>query len=283
MKTKKRLRQLEAEIDELDLRFRELQRIATPPDHPFNAVESIPFVKHHDADTTDIHIGPAEPTTRYVLPPAPLTGRVVKVHRRLPDDTGNSPGLMMFFRRRPDGTWQHVQVDGGRWAADPDDDWEYSWLEILGLDVFEPAELVPLSDVEQEDERLYGPSHARWGDPYQPCPWFHTEAGQTTFCAMGVEHTGPHKDATGNPLGQTVASGVAYDNAAGLAVARDTPCTCGRPDRHQPGCPRFAQVSGAATPDPWAPTQLCGATDGDGTECFLVEGHTGPHGEEPPF
>jgi len=129
-----------------------------------------------------------------------------------------------------------------------------------------PAELVPLTDQEARDESLYGPYGARWGNPDVPCPYTLTVpsagtwvtvqgaeivasgATQSTYrhqCALGVGHAGPHRDRHDQVLGMTEPSGL---STTGRATELDlhTPCTCGRPDQHQPGCPRHARVAGVA-------------------------------------
>lgn len=164
----------------------------------------------------------------FSLEPQPVTGRVVRAN------TDSGPA---YYRRQSGGLWERVEPVEGRWfqvAAAPGMPSDCWWSELLTE--HSQVELVPLTATEVEDERLYGPSHARWGDPYNWCPY--------VGCSLGIEHIGPHRNEQDQPLGLTEPSGEVWDNATEIEVARRTPCTCGRPDRHLPGCPRYARVSG---------------------------------------
>lgn len=178
---------------------------------------------------------------RFELPDGPVTGRVVRAM------DGSA-----WWRRRRDGKYERVEPHDGRWRViEPDGPHWWSWPGLLAEEG--PLEEVPLTDVEIEDERLYGPSHARWGDPYTPCPWgSRVQKPDETWvpvvaCALGVEHVGPHQDAIGGYLGVTeLDPDLPPPGPDELRASLAEGCSCGRPDRHQPGCPRYRRAAGTA-------------------------------------
>lgn len=94
-----------------------------------------------------------------------------------------------------------------------------------------------------EDARLYGPIGERWGDPTQPCPY--------TGCALKLGHIGPHVDAGDQDISPTDSEPVKGHNPV--------ICTCGHPDNHRPGCPRFVMARGAIDPTTVIPAPSIGA------------------------
>lgn len=137
--------------------------------------------------------------------------------------------------RATDGT-TYQRVATGMWKREdgkPDLGW-FSWAYIL--ERHNRVQLVPLTDAELDDAKLYGPPGQRWGDPNEPCPY--------QPCALRLQHAGPHIDDEGNPLAQTEAT--EDDPTFGRVTRADLAvvCTCGQPGRHLPTCPRYARLTG---------------------------------------
>lgn len=107
-----------------------------------------------------------------------------------------------------------------------------------------PLELLPLTDQEIEDERIYGPIGARWGFPDRPCPYrdhsrIDPKTSAVVSCALGRGHIGPHLDKNKNPLG--------LDREFNPDQASDPSavwCTCGQPGLHLEHCPRYTRLTG---------------------------------------
>lgn len=189
-----------------------------------------------------------KPVVTYELPGAPPTGSRIRTRyghvfrRGLP--TGE-PGFGQW------GEWH--EVDGGAVRA---------WGTLL-LD----GPLTLLDDDEAPHiAALYGPKSGRWGDPEIPCPWRHLNAHYAAthglpegaqlgdICALGIGHTGPHRDARGWPLGMTQgvdSRTIQPQGSSPAAVTREdleTLCMCGHPAQHRPGCPRWDRMAGPSGP-----------------------------------
>jgi hypothetical protein len=200
----------------------------------------------HDLDD-DARPQPVDLPTRYVMPGVP------PIETELIDNRGDRWKIAVD----PFGTHYAELLPG------PDVDQDegvttLAWHQLL-------AHKGPLTVCEQdpEDARLYGPWGARWGRPDHPCPFYATQAaeepsadgeglriiGYAGNCALGVGHVGPHVDPGGNPLNP--ASPTPYIGPVSIspAQASETPCDCGNPAEHQPGCPRYARTTGHAPTD----------------------------------
>lgn len=167
---------------------------------------------------------PDEPLSKptYALPyPPPLEHRVVDTNGRR--WTHYVPGR---FRR--------VLVEDAPTVGIPE--WA-EWSDLLVS--YGPVTLDEWTDEEKAGFELYGPPGGRWGNPNEECPFY--------ACALGVGHIGMHYDDAGNPIGASEADGSTVDASITPHEASQTPCTCGHPDRHRPGCPRYDRVSGVAT------------------------------------
>lgn len=178
------------------------------------------------------------------------------------------PGAPPTERKVTDGGRTWVRHPSGAWASAFDSNPEVFWTWAELLDSYGILTLVPLTPDEEQEAALYGPPGARWGDPHTPCPYGSYGAislGVTVYidiepdvlddapirCVLGVGHVGPHIDQNGNWLGQTVATEFNLAGSAGITPqqAAQTPCTCGNPAQHQPGCPRYVRVRGYELPD----------------------------------
>jgi len=143
------------------------------------------------------------------------------------------PGPPPIERRVLDRTglaWHHAEDD--QWYAS-DSRERTSWVDLLADRA--PLILVSLTDEERESERMYGPLGARWGDPTKPCPYI--------GCRYRLGHIGGHVNRHGD-----VMLGTGVSDAGSLSVspqeAAETLCTCGHPEAHRPGCPRYERISG---------------------------------------
>lgn len=167
------------------------------------------------------------PKPTYAIPnPPPLEYRVV-------DRTGQK--------------WTHLK-DAPGWFDRDDSGRREEWVDLL--DAFGPVTLDEWTDEERASFELYGPPGARWGNPAQPCSHY--------ACSLGWGHTGLHiNDVTGEPIEPPPADGTTVDAGITPHESSETPCTCGHPDRHRPGCPRYARTAGlttaGVTDDPDAP------------------------------
>jgi hypothetical protein len=165
-----------------------------------------------------------EAPTSYRLPGAPPTGSHVLT---------NPGGVFVRVPDRADsqGQW-------GMWEEVRDDDEtpiQVPWSLLLE---YGPLILLPETEKDRASAVLYGPVGARWGDPDSPCPY--------RDCGLGLNHTGPHKDPQGTPLGVTEADpgGRVHTSSITPGVNSQVICTCGTPANHQPQCPRFPRTSG---------------------------------------
>lgn len=117
------------------------------------------------------------------------------------------------------------------------------WANLL--DQYGPLTLV---EEDQADAAMYGPIGARWGRPEIPCPFTlygdDDAPSSATQCALGLNHAGPHRDQAGAALDESDADGSRISAGISPHEASKTPCTCGHPDAHKPGCPRYTRVSG---------------------------------------
>jgi len=222
-----------------------------------------------DAGLVNVALAATRDPDVYELPGAPPTGRIVRPELGSTDAHGNPfVNAAIGFVRERDGKFyccSLLKTEYGQHAYG-DDAW--TWAELLGE--YNRLHLLPLTDEEQEQARLYGPPGERWGDLSQPCPYVQDigDAAPATTpwgaCFLRFGHIGPHVDGQGRPMGQTVAdedspSSSAYhlrgSGPAGpdvtLADGRTVPtvhpddaCTCLNPGQHQPGCPRHRRMSG---------------------------------------
>lgn len=179
-----------------------------------------------------------EPVVTYAIPGPPPTEHKV------------TDMLGVVWIRMKDGLFTELDPDTGR-PANVNQAETWVWLLQQG-----PLTLVPWTEEEKAEHELYGPPGARWGDPHTPCPWWESFMGPTDgSCALGIHHIGLHRNSKGEALGETPAPDQAlppYDQpsevAGGAGIspheAAETPCTCGNPAVHQPGCPRFERTSG---------------------------------------
>lgn len=168
---------------------------------------------------------PAAPAT-YALPGSPPTGTRLK---------GRSGKI--YHRVPPAAHWSNnpLPADAYGYWAEVNDDAEtptlYGWHWLLLEDG--PLAGIPPTPEEIEEERLYGPVGARWGDPGTPCPFL--------GCALGVGHIGWHRRDDGSEF--------TFDPDPSLTPPSTKPhmdvlCTCGRPAMHEPGCPRRERMEG---------------------------------------
>lgn len=176
----------------------------------------------------------AEPVVIYRLPGAPPVGRHVLT---------NNGRIFVRVDPHPDETYLHGDI--GPWGLfqevietpnqiDQDLD-RRPWGSLLAYDG--PLTLLPAAPEDRAIAVLYGPAGARWGDPDTPCPY--------RGCVYGTFHTGAHIDDTGALLGQTTLDpGAKTVTAAVTRQDLETPCTCGTPHQHQPGCPRYQRITG---------------------------------------
>lgn len=175
----------------------------------------------------------AEPIT-YQLPGAPPSGRSVRdsvgrVWKR--DERIANESLYGQW-----GSWTEIDTDDGSVSLL---DNRVAWTMLLQ---YGPLTLLDLTEQEWEDARIYGPPGARWGNPAEPCPFVGRPNLNAKLdvpmdlrnCKLGVGHIGVHTDCEGYTL---------YGDGAATDVKVD-PCNCGRPGRHQPGCPRYELTAG---------------------------------------
>lgn len=219
---------------------------------------------------------PTDPD-RYAMPGAPPAGRKVR------DQAGQIWKITgQTSQASPFGPWWPTVVLAGRDELGPVAPLSRWWPDLLTLG---PVVLVPLTPDEVDDERLYGPIGARWGDPSQPCHF--------PDCRLGVGHIGAHLDDDDQPLGRftdpIVLDGVTVwpqpsdqDDGPNL-----TPCTCDeRGTGHAPSCPRW--IGSTAVPAPRCGNRpMMGDAAIVGPEstigelidaaCELSAGHNGSH------
>lgn len=149
-----------------------------------------------------------------------------------PVDRDVTDGLSVW-RRMPTGRYVALDADGQPVPAA----YGMDWVTLLqGAD--KPLRLVPLTPEQESDATLYGPPGARWGQIGDPCPRFE--------CNLWRGHIGAHQDSTGKAIAAAV---LAEDDippgpGGGLAAitpqeSAETPCTCGDPAAHRPGCARY--------------------------------------------
>lgn len=202
----------------------------------------------HDGFHSDVLVvtpEPAPPAVRYELPGQPVTGR------HLLDCEGAT------WVKRDHDEYQHVRTYDPAIDQDvPIDDGDVlTWGRLLSR--YAPLELLDLTPAELESEKIYGPIGARWGNPDEPCPYiapsmpYHPDLSDADYrCSLGRGHVGVHTNAKGAQLGVTQLD-QRFD-AAGREIHsvsvvteedRNTPCTCHRPDAHQPGCPRYERIA----------------------------------------
>lgn len=190
---------------------------------------------HDDRAASDPH---AAPPVVYTLPAPPPRGSRVTARGRV---------------------WTHLDHTGDR-ALFHDLDARPAvtaipWPNLL--DEYGPLTL--LDDQDDDDERLYGPRGARWGDPSRPCPYVGrswvdelADFGESP-CALGLNHAGVHKDRYGDPLGESFADGSVASVGISPHDAAEVVCTCGHPAAHEPDCPRYQRMrhtaSAILTPD----------------------------------
>lgn len=212
--------------------------------HPYNGTTD----RHswqNDGDnraTMDPHA--PKPTT-YTIPLPPPVGRRVRTAEVRDTKTGELKLPELLWTVQPDGTLTDQYGAFGTWV----------WV----LETFGVAELVELTDDEHASAELYGPVGMRWADPDGPmCPYAEyvgshdPETPDLRDCALRVGHGGPHRDTHGQVLGlNSIVEGPLNVTPQ---VAAQTPCTCGRPDQHQPGCPRHHRMSHTPTTLPDPPT-----------------------------
>lgn len=185
---------------------------------------------------------PMAPPATFQLPAAPPTGRRVRSSR-----TGES------FRRLPaeeiesfnDPEMDRVLLLWGVWRTETGGNVgeRWGWSALL-------AELGPLvvlpDDQDPREAELYGPIGQRWGNPAKPCP--------KDSCLLGIFHVGPHEFAA-----PAIADARMFDLPAqpfsGEVRIDPNQCNCGRPQEHQPDCPRYAWMAGTAEPSPTPPDQ----------------------------
>jgi hypothetical protein len=204
----------------------------------------------------------------YELPGAPVVGRIVQPILGSTDAEGRPfVNASLAYRRNRDGNFVEVTLVKDRYGETvlPE---PWTWAGLLGL--YGRLRLVPLTAEEEATAKLYGPIGERWGDVSQPCPYVGelstTDNGQGLEpygpCSLRVGHTGPHVDSQGRPMGQTTVDpdapvvGVGYrlegdpvdielpDGRIVPGVLPADRCTCGHPEQHRPGCPRYSRVSG---------------------------------------
>lgn len=113
---------------------------------------------------------------------------------------------------------------------------EWEWPDLL--EAHGPLHLVPLTREQEHAATLYGPPGARWGQIGDPCPRFE--------CNLWRGHVGEHQDSTGKAIAaaELAADDIPAGPGGGLAAitpqeAAQTPCTCGDPAAHRPGCARY--------------------------------------------
>lgn len=187
----------------------------------------------------------AIPPAQFDLPGAPPTGRRVRAIRGGQVFERITPRADMTPKDGLPGTWgAWLLIDpAGDEPRDPDTNAPepllLSWGTLLGI--YGPVQLVPLTAEEEAEAIIYGPAHARWGDPNTPCGY--------ADCAMGTGHIGAHLDRDGHPLGLTdpdpdttpanvdVVTFTTPDTPAGY-VEMHNYCNCGHPEDHLPSCPR---------------------------------------------
>jgi hypothetical protein len=212
---------------------RSLEQITASYGREPSPENGIDYAALTQAAMADLHRAPDPDDPQvYRLPGAPPTGRTVKQHG-VEDD---SEYAARRWTRQADGLWS----DSGRTFNFE----RFAWGYIL--DAYGPLELVPLTDEETASEALYGPVSARWGNPDQPCPYIDTRPAVAVSCVLGVGHVGPHRDLLGGALGETTLDPDQPSAATGISPhdASAEPCTCHRPDRHRPGCPRYIRTTG---------------------------------------
>jgi hypothetical protein len=174
--------------------------------------------------TLDPH---AEPVVTYAIPLPPPVGRSVT--------------------DRWDHRWT-VQPNGSVARSD-DHDRTSPWSWHTFLNIFGPATLAELTEQERASEALYGPIGMRWADPDgPPCPYNEhrgipreDQPDEYRPCALRIGHGGPHRDPAGAVLGED--STMEGPIAVTPQQAARSLCTCGRPDQHQPGCPRYERMA----------------------------------------
>lgn len=201
-----------------------------------------------DPDDTLVAVRADEVPVTYSLPGAPVTGR------RVTTSTTGDPhaGGALIFRKEADGAFTCLALAE---ISAPNNIW--SWSGILAT--FGTVTLIPLTDKEKEHEKLYGPLGARWGDPYEPCPY--------RGCTLGVGHIQAHLDRDGNPiLVDLDAVAASADLNVSPQEAAETPCNCGHPERHTPECPRGQRIYGTMNPD--YPYGISGYGPGSGEGAF---------------
>lgn len=207
---------------------------------------------HPDCTLPPLHDGACirgEAPVTYSLPGAPVTGRRVTTSTTPGDPYA---GGALIFRKEPDGTFTCLALAE---ISAPDNIW--SWSGILAT--FGTVTLIPLTDKEKEHEKLYGPLGARWGDPFEPCPY--------RGCRLGVGHIQAHLDRDGNPiLVDLDALAASADLNVSPQEAAETPCNCGHPERHTPECPRGQRIYGTLNPD--YPYGISGYGPGSGEGAF---------------
>lgn len=195
------------------------------------------WIRERAARRAPAPVGP----TRFQLPGAPPAGSTVR------DRNGE-----LWTRQHNDPTDGYAYGQWGSWIRPyPSDErtgLTYPWSSLLAargpLVAQEPTE------AERASETLYGPITARWGQPEEPCPYRerlfpHSGAGHWVACTLGHGHTGPHRDLTGDPLVGNADQPI--EIAANTSPTEDDAnlvCTCKRPDRHRPDCPRYTRTSG---------------------------------------
>jgi hypothetical protein len=166
-----------------------------------------------------------EPTV-YTLPGAPPTGSTVRDRngvlwrRILPPEDGYAYGQW--------GAWRRPYPD------DYADLLTYAWAPLLASRG--PLVLQEPTDEERASETLYGPLTAPWGDPLARCPY--------PGCELGHGHIGAHIDSDheeihgpDRPIEIAVSTSVTEEDLS-------TYCTCRRPGRHLPSCPRYTRTTG---------------------------------------
>lgn len=168
-----------------------------------------------------------QPTTvTFALPGAPPTGSHVAspnggVFRRIAINSVYAEDMYGQW-----GAW--VKVDKiGAYLGIPE-----SWATLLLREG--PLTLMPPTEAETAQAQIYGEPHARWGTPDQPCDFID--------CTMGEGHVGPHIELDGKPLGENDTIAETEPTNTTPHEASKEPCTCGRPDRHRAGCPRYVRL-----------------------------------------
>lgn len=178
--------------------------------------------------TTVNHWGP-EPTTYSIPFPPPIEYRVVDTNGRRWVHSRTAHGI---FDRIVTATALETLA-----GADEGIPLKLEWAPLLAS--YGPVYIDAWSDEDLASFKLYGPPGERWGNPDVECSHF--------ACSLGWGHTGLHHDVNGNPIEAMAADGSEVDAGISPQEAAKTPCTCGHPDRHRQGCPRYARVSGVAS------------------------------------